>query len=204
MNMDYERNASARMFKNSFVEACSKVHPAVPFVFYIPIIVGLMIYALATGVTRLPYIVVFVPLGWITWDLMEYGIHRSFFHWEGSGPFTRKLHEIVHGYHHRYPDDRRRLVMPLGASIPLAVIVAGILALIGKPIATIPYFCGIVAGYLFYDFTHWSTHYRTPRTAWGRAIRSHHMAHHFASPDLNFGISHRWVDFLVGTLKTRS
>ena len=44
---------------------------------------------------------------------MEYGIHRAFFHWEGTGPFTRKLHEIVHGYHHKYPDDDTRLVMPL-------------------------------------------------------------------------------------------
>lgn len=204
MNMEYQRGASARMFENPFLEACSKVHPVAPFAFYIPIVVALMVYALGTGKSTLAHAALFVPLGWVTWDLMEYGIHRGFFHWEGSGPFTRKLHEIIHGYHHQYPDDSLRLVMPLGASIPLAVVVATLLALVGKPAATIPYFCGIVAGYLFYDFTHWSSHYRPPRTAWGRAIRAHHMAHHFATPDRNFGISHRWVDLLMGTLKKRS
>jgi sterol desaturase/sphingolipid hydroxylase (fatty acid hydroxylase superfamily) len=29
------------------------------------------------------------------------------------------------------------------------------------------------------------------------------MAHHFAVPDKNFGISHRWVDSLMGTRKSR-
>jgi sterol desaturase/sphingolipid hydroxylase (fatty acid hydroxylase superfamily) len=203
MNTDYQRHSSARLFKNPFLEASSKIHPALPFAFYIPIIVGLMVFALTKGNSTPLMALIFVPLGWVTWDLMEYSIHRGFFHWEGSGPFSRKIHEIVHGYHHKYPDDRLRLVMPLGASIPLALLVAGLLALIGKPAATIPYYCGIVAGYLFYDFTHWSSHYRAPRTAWGRAVRSHHMAHHFASPDKNFGISHRWVDFLAGTLKAR-
>jgi sterol desaturase/sphingolipid hydroxylase (fatty acid hydroxylase superfamily) len=203
MEVDYQRGTSARMFQSPFFEACSKVHPVAPFAFYIPIIAGLMIYGLATGKSTPLDAVVWIPLGWITWDAMEYSLHRGFFHWEGSGPFTRKIHEIIHGYHHQYPDDSLRLVMPLGASIPLAIVIGTVLALIGKPAVTIPYFCGIVAGYLFYDFTHWSTHYRTPRTAWGRAIRAHHMAHHFADPTCNFGISHRWIDFLAGTLRKR-
>jgi sterol desaturase/sphingolipid hydroxylase (fatty acid hydroxylase superfamily) len=203
MENHYERNASARMFENDFLEACSQVHPAVPFVFYIPIILTLLAWAHFTGRTTWGPTLLFIPLGWVTWDLMEYLIHRHFFHWEGRGPWTRKLHDIVHGYHHRFPDDRKRLVMPLGASIPLAIVIGGLLALMGKPAATIPYFCGIVAGYLFYDFTHWSSHYRPPKTAWGRAIRAHHMAHHFACPDRNFGISHRWVDVLVGSLRPR-
>jgi sterol desaturase/sphingolipid hydroxylase (fatty acid hydroxylase superfamily) len=204
MMMDYQRGASARMFQSPFLEACSKIHPAAPFAFYIPIVLGLMVYTLGIGQTSVGQVLIWFPLGWITWDLMEYGIHRAFFHWEGSGPLTRKIHEISHGYHHRYPDDAMRLVMPLGASIPLAILIAGLLALVGEPAVTIPYYAGIVSGYLFYDFTHWSSHHRSPKTGWGRAIRSHHMAHHFATPNKNFGISHRWVDALVGTLKKRT
>jgi dihydroceramide fatty acyl 2-hydroxylase len=204
MTMNYQRGASARMFQSPFLEACSKIHPAAPFVFYIPIVLGLMLYTLGSGTTSGGQALIWFPLGWVTWDLMEYGIHRGFFHWEGSGPLTRKIHEIAHGYHHRYPDDAVRLVMPLGASIPLALLIGGLLAAIGKPSVTTPYYCGIVSGYLFYDFTHWSSHHRTPKTAWGRAIRSHHLAHHFATPDKNFGISHRWIDALAGTLKKRT
>ena len=203
MDVDYQRNSSARMFQSDFFEYFSKIHPSVPFIFYIPIITGLMVWALATGVTSWAMAATFFVLGWVTWDVMEYAIHRYFFHWEGNGPFTRKLHDIVHGYHHKYPDDDKRLVMPLGASIPLAALIALLLWMVHRPAATLPVFCGIVAAYLFYDFTHWSTHYRTPLTAWGRAVRSHHMAHHFADPKHNFGISHRWIDWLLASFKKR-
>jgi sterol desaturase/sphingolipid hydroxylase (fatty acid hydroxylase superfamily) len=203
MKIEYVRHTSERLFQNDFLEACSKVHPVTPFAFYIPIITGLMAWGLWTGTTSVGMAALFAPLGWLTWCAMEYGIHRGFFHWEGNGPFTRKLHHILHGYHHQFPDDPLRLVMPLGASIPLAIVISGLLWLVGRPEATIPYFCGIVAGYLVYDFLHWSVHYRKPRTAWGKAMRSHHMAHHFACPERNFGISHRWVDRLVGSLQQR-
>jgi len=201
MQIEYARYASERMFKNDFLEACSKIHPSVPFLFYIPIIVLAEGYALVAGVTTIWTSLIFIPLGILSWQLMEYGIHRAYFHWEGSGPVTRRLHDIIHGYHHKYPDDAKRLVMPLGASIPLAIVIAGLLYWVGRPGTTIPYFFGIVSGYLFYDYMHWSVHYRVPKTAWGRALRRHHMSHHFADPGTNFGISHRWVDRLVGSLR---
>jgi sterol desaturase/sphingolipid hydroxylase (fatty acid hydroxylase superfamily) len=201
MKVEYARNASERMFENDFLEACSKIHPSVPFVFYIPTIIVAEGYALALGVTSVSMTLVFIPLGFLTWQLLEYGIHRGFFHWEGNGPFTRRLHEVLHEYHHRYPDDAKRLVMPLGASIPLAIIIAGLLYWLHRPGATVPYFFGVVSGYLFYDFMHWSVHYREPWTSWGRALRRHHMSHHFADPTTNFGISHRWIDRVVGSLR---
>lgn len=199
MSRPYLRHQSGRMFENTVLEFFSRVHPSVPFLFYIPLTLGLLAWALYGGETTLGYCVLFVPLGLLTWIGMEYSLHRYFFHWEGNGPFTRRVHEIAHGYHHKYPDDADRLVMPLGASIPLAIVIGGLLWLVGQPVATIPYFLGIVWGYLAYDYIHWSTHHRTPRTAWGKALRAHHMAHHFATPDRNFGISNMWVDVLVGS-----
>jgi sterol desaturase/sphingolipid hydroxylase (fatty acid hydroxylase superfamily) len=187
------------MFDNAFLEACSRVHPSTPFIFYIPLTLALFGWGLYSGTTTLVRCAIFLPLGFLTWVALEYCIHRYFFHWEGNGPFTRRVHEIAHGYHHKYPDDSKRLVMPLGASIPMATLIAGILWLVGSLEWTVPYYLGIVWGYLWYDFLHWSTHHRTPLTAWGKALRSHHMAHHFATPDRNFGISHRWVDMLVGS-----
>ncbi|MDY7226086.1 sterol desaturase family protein [Hyalangium rubrum] len=199
MSRPYLRHQSGRMFDNAFLEACSKVHPSLPFIFYIPITLALFGWGLYSGTTTVVRAAIFVPLGVLTWITMEYCIHRYFFHWEGNGPFTRRVHEIAHGYHHKYPDDATRLVMPLGASIPLAILISGLLWLLGSPVWALPYFCGIVWGYLAYDFIHWATHHLTPRTAWGKALRAHHMAHHFATPDRNFGISNRWVDILVGS-----
>lgn len=203
MNVEYERKTSVRMFENPILEWGSRVHPSVPFILYIPLVTALLAWGLWTHLTTLGWAIVFFPVGWVTWDVMEYVIHRGFFHWEGSGPITRRIHDIAHGYHHKYPDDSDRLVMPIGASIPLALLIGFLLYLVGRPTATLPVFCGIVCSYMFYDYTHWSTHYRTPKTKWGRAIRAHHMAHHFACPDKNFGISHRWIDRLVGTERKR-
>ncbi len=192
------------MFENAFLEASSKIHPSVPFLFYCPIVIGLLAWGLTTGITDWPRVAIFGGLGYLVWCWMEYVIHRVLMHWEGNGPLTRKFHDIIHGYHHQYPDDALRLVMPLGASIPLAIVVAALLYAVGRPSATVPIFCGIVVGYMVYDFMHWSTHARKPLTAWGKALRSHHMSHHFADNTTNFGISHRWVDALMGTLRRRA
>jgi sterol desaturase/sphingolipid hydroxylase (fatty acid hydroxylase superfamily) len=191
------------MFESDFFEFFSKVHPATPFVLYIPTGLLILAYALSAGVTTVPWAAAMLPAGWFSWQLMEYFLHKSLFHWEGNTPFTRRLHEILHGYHHKYPDDGDRLVMPIGASLPLALAIAGVLWLFKAPVATVPYWVGMLFGYLWYDFTHWSTHFRPPRTEWGKRMRSHHMAHHFAVPDKNYGISHMWLDRLLGTLKVR-
>lgn len=200
---DYIRHTRARMFESDFMEFFSKVHPVTPFVLYIPIAAGVLGWALTRGVTTLPIAAAAFPLGWFTWQLMEYFIHKNVFHWEGIGPISRRFHDIVHGYHHKYPDDDTRLVMPLSASIPLAVVIAGLLFLVGRPDLTVPYWVGILCGYLWYDFIHWSTHFRKPLTAWGRKMRSAHMAHHFADPTKNFGISYMWIDKVLGTARVR-
>lgn len=199
----YVRNERARMFNSDFFEMFSKVHPATPFILYIPPCVALLTWALMKGITTPFWAAVFFPLGWVAWQLTEYVVHKKLFHWEGSGPFTRWLHQILHGYHHQYPDDAQRLVMPIGASLPAAAAIGALLWLLQSPAQTIPLFVGFVGAYLFYDFTHWSTHYRKPLTQWGKAIRSHHMAHHFADTTRNFGISHRWIDAVLGTMKRR-
>jgi hypothetical protein len=149
MSRPYFRHQSGRMFDNAFLEACSRVHPRTPFLFYIPLTSALFTWALYSGTTTLVRMAIFLPVGFLTWVGMEYCIHRYFFHWEGNGPFTRWLHEITHGYHHKYPDDEDRLVMPLGASIPMATLIAGILWLVGSLEWTVPYFresCGATSG----------------------------------------------------------
>ena len=45
--------SSARMFENNFLEACSKVHPSVPFIFYIPLTLGFCAWSLYGGKTSL-------------------------------------------------------------------------------------------------------------------------------------------------------
>jgi sterol desaturase/sphingolipid hydroxylase (fatty acid hydroxylase superfamily) len=189
------------MFDNALLEWGSRVHPATPFVVYVPLLSGLLAWALHAGVTDGRHVAVWLPLGLVTWQLAEYGLHRYLFHWEGVGPLSRRFHEVLHGHHHDYPSDADRLVMPVGASLPAAALIASALWALDVPATTVPLYVGFMGGYLWYDLLHWATHAVKPRTAWGRRLRAHHMAHHFADPSRNFGISHRWVDLLVGTFR---
>ncbi len=201
---DYIRHQRGRMFDSPFFEFFSKVHPSMPFIFWLPTVFGVLAYSLGHGLTAWAMLAVYFPLGWVTWQLLEYVIHKKVFHWLGTGPMTRRFHDIVHGFHHKYPDDDTRLVMPLPVSIGLAGLIGGGLSLLGRPDITVPFWSGLVLGYLWYDFLHWSTHHRKPLTAWGRKLRSHHMSHHFADHETNYGISHMWLDRVLGTLRNRS
>jgi dihydroceramide fatty acyl 2-hydroxylase len=199
----YVRHSAGRMFENPLLEWGSRIHPATPFVVYGPLVVGLLAWGLSTQHTDLRHALALFPVGVLAWQLLEYFLHRSFFHWEGSGPFTRRVHSIIHGYHHTYPDDGQRLVMPLGASVPLAVVIGGGLHLLHAPAFTLPFFAGLVTGYLSYDFIHYRVHHGGLPGAWGKAVRARHMAHHFNTPDKNFGISMMWLDVVFGTLRQR-
>ncbi len=192
---DFIRHQRGRMYESDFIEFFSKVHPSMPFLFWIPVASWVIGAAVLHGTTTWQLALGLLPVGFFTWQLMEYFIHKHVFHaWPGW---------TGHGFHHKYPDDDTRLVMPLPVSIVLASLIYAGLSLFGRPDLTVPLWFGIVVGYLWYDFTHWSTHHRTPLTEWGRRQRAHHMAHHFANPDLNFGLSHMWIDRLLGSLNER-
>lgn len=191
----YVRNTRGRMFESDFLEFFSKVHPRTPFVFWIPVAGGILGYSLYQGLTTVLETLALFPLGFFTWQLAEYWIHKKVFHtWPGP---------TAHGFHHKYPDDDTRLVMPLTVSIGLASLIGGGLYFVGRPDLTIPFWAGLVFGYLWYDFLHWSTHHREPLTEWGKKLRAHHLAHHFGDPDKNFGISHMWMDKMLGSLMSR-
>jgi sterol desaturase/sphingolipid hydroxylase (fatty acid hydroxylase superfamily) len=201
---EYLRNTRGRMFENEVLEFFSRVHPAAPFALWIPIVLYVLISNLVDGTTTPTLAAAFIPLGWLTWQLLEYVIHGKLFHWTGGGPLLRQFTGAEgHVFHHKYPDDDTRLVMPIAVSITLASLIAGGLWFFGRPDITVPFWCGIVGGYLWYDFMHWSQHYRKPLTNWGRRLRAHHMSHHFADPDTNFGISHMWIDNVLGTTRIR-
>src|SRR5262249_29823763 len=138
----YARNQRSRMFESDFFEFFSKVHPSTPFILYIPAGLAVLGYALVSGITTPLWAVAMAPVGWFGWQIMEYTLPKYLFHWEGSGPFTRRMHQILHGYHHDYPDDDQRLVMPIGASLPVIVLIIGVLWLFHAPTFTVPFFVG--------------------------------------------------------------
>ena len=194
------KNETVRMFESDFVEFFSRVHPAIPLILYLPV-VGYMLY-LARWRQNLSFLVVagFFLLGVLFWTLLEYVIHRYVFHYEPKTRLGKRLHYIIHGVHHDYPSDARRLVMPPSISVPLAFFFYGVFLLIFARFASSA-FAGLVFGYVCYDMLHYATHhFPMKRGAW-LWLKHYHLRHHFKDDRVGYGISSPLWDYVFRTTR---
>lgn len=195
-------SASPQLFENRILDFFSRVHPSVPLLIFAPVVVAGLVLGGRDGYGA-GSLVGLLALGLVVWTLTEYWLHRLVFHWEPDHPIGSRLHFIIHGVHHDHPNDKMRLVMPPGASIPLALLFAGLFALVfGVPLAY-PLFSGFILGYLIYDYTHYYVHHFTPRSKLGKRLREQHMRHHFQDHHFGFGVSSPVWDAVFGTLPTQ-
>lgn len=190
------------MFRVEWIERhLSRVHPAQVVVVWVPVALWFAIGAVrdpAVGPLRAAGLAL---AGLLAWTLLEYVLHRFVFHFEPdpASEAQRDLAYLVHGVHHDWPYDRDRLVMP--------PVVAAVIALaVGLPLRALlgPHlfpgaFAGLVAGYVWYDLTHFAVHHLKQRTALGRLQRRNHLVHHFAQPDARFGVTTPLWDLCFGT-----
>jgi hypothetical protein len=116
------------MFESRVLDSLSRVHPAVPVIIFVPVIVVLAAWGLQT--LSILVAVALAAAGYALWTLFEYWLHRVVFHFEPEDGFGARMHWIIHGVHHDHPNDPMRLVMPPAVSIPLGAIVFGVLYLI--------------------------------------------------------------------------
>jgi sterol desaturase/sphingolipid hydroxylase (fatty acid hydroxylase superfamily) len=188
------------MFESDFLERFSRIHPATPFVAWIPIAaLFLTRSALRHDLAPAAIVGAFVA-GMFSWTLAEYFLHRYVFHWTNDTPRGRRIHFLLHGVHHDHPHDKDRLVMPLLTSVPLAIIFYTLFAMaLGRTLGE-PAFAGFVVGYLFYDGTHYFVHHFIPTGRWGKFLRRHHLTHHHADHDGGFGVSTPLWDIVFRTL----
>jgi dihydroceramide fatty acyl 2-hydroxylase len=192
-------SASPPLFRSRFLDFFSRIHPAVPAVIYGPVIVVLVVLGARDGLGALE-LVLLLGAGLLLWTLSEYWLHRKVFHWDPEHPIGHRLHFIIHGVHHDHPNDRMRLVMPPGASIPLAALFFGAFWLVfGLPTA-LPLFAGFLIGYLVYDYTHYYLHHFVPKSSLGKRLREQHMRHHFQDHRYGFGVSSPLWDVVFRTL----
>ncbi len=192
-------SASPPLFQNRFLDFFSRIHPVVPALIFVPMIVALIVFGARDGQGVLE-IVGLVAAGLAIWTLSEYWLHRKLFHWEPNNAIGRRMHFIIHGVHHDHPNDKLRLVMPPGASIPLAAVFFGAFWLIfGIPTA-LPLFAGFLIGYLVYDYTHYYVHHFVPRSDLGKQLREQHMRHHFQDHRYGYGVSSPIWDAVFRTL----
>ena len=195
-------SASPPLFQNRFLDFFSRIHPVVPALIFVPVIVAMMLLGAGDG-QGAGELALLALAGFGFWTLTEYWLHRKVFHWEPDNPVGRRMHFIIHGVHHDHPNDKLRLVMPPGASIPLAALFLGLFWLVlGAPTA-FPFFGGFIFGYLVYDYTHYYVHHFVPRSAFARRLREQHMRHHFQDHRYGFGVSTPLWDAVFQTLPRR-
>lgn len=209
-------DSTVRMFRSDFLEALTHVKPWVPHLLYVPVVAAcLWLAPTAPAATALLF-----AAGLVVWSLTEYLMHRFVFHWpddimdethavvESLGPgeaaipampsWKHLAYFVGHGVHHVAPSEPTRLVMPPGASIPLAVLFYALFHLLFGQ-ATLGLFAGFVTGYLAYDTIHYAVHHQGMPTRWGRYLKKRHARHHFVDADEDYGVSSPLWDLVFGT-----
>jgi sterol desaturase/sphingolipid hydroxylase (fatty acid hydroxylase superfamily) len=190
------------MFRLDWIERhLSRVRPAQVMVVWIPVAAWFLWRALGRPDLAAWQVAACFAAGLLSWTLLEYVLHRFVFHFapQPGSELQRDLSFLIHGVHHDWPYDPDRLVMPPVVAALLAFAVGlPFRALLGERIFP-GCFAGLVAGYLWYDLTHYVVHHGKPRTAFGRLQRRNHMVHHFAQPGARYGVTTPLWDLVFGT-----
>lgn len=194
------RASSPRFFHSPLAERLTRAHAASPYALYLPLVALLL--ALWTDWSAPAPALASVAAGALAWTFVEYWLHRLFFHLRPTTDPRKVTSFVVHRHHHVAPGDPTRLVATWWQSGGLALALLGVYGLVA-PATRAPLLAGTLLGYLAYELVHYSAHHRRPRTALGRALRRHHLRHHFADPGRNFGISSPLWDLVFRTYSSR-
>ncbi|WP_158797466.1 sterol desaturase family protein [Pedobacter sp. L105] len=190
---------SIRMFKNDFLENLSKVHYLVPLVVFVPTIIFLGYLSFTSEHMDFLHFIEWFAIGLFIWTITEYIMHRWVFHYYPSSKIGQRIHFIFHGVHHDYPNDAKRLVMPLSASIPMATALY-FMFLYLLPSGTIyAFYTGFLVGYLIYDELHYALHHANFKSPFWKKLKQHHMLHHYSDPSKGYGVSSAIWDKVLGS-----
>ena len=140
----------------------------------------------------------------VLFPFVEYVVHRFILHNRllYKSPLTADVWKRIHYDHHQDPNrlnvlfgsPSNTLLAVFAPSLPIGYAIGGWSAALAASSLALVLFA-------FYEFCHCVQHLNyTPKSAWLRRIKKHHMAHHFHNETGNFGITSNIVDRMVGTL----
>jgi len=186
------------MFDTPFMEWFSHIHPASPFVFWLPALAAISWWTVGQNLSALS-IGGLMLAGWLFWTMTEYVLHRFVFHYITPEGWARRFHFVFHCVHHDYPQDVGRLVFPLGVSIPLGLtFFLAADAFLPRVVAAAA-FIGFGLGYLLYDGIHYATHHMPARTKLSKFLKRYHLIHHHVGLEGMWGVSTPMWDYAFGS-----
>jgi sterol desaturase/sphingolipid hydroxylase (fatty acid hydroxylase superfamily) len=192
-------NGQARLFNHPLLEQLTKAHPLLIWGMYTGINIVMIRLAQDVGKLRTPQILYWILLGFLTWTLTEYLIHRFVFHHEPTTVMGKRIHYLFHGNHHEYPRDRDRLFMPPIPSLMFsAIFFASFYFFLGT--RAYAFFPGFMLGYLIYGTIHYCIHAYSPPFKWMKPLWRNHHLHHYKDGNKGFGVSSTFWDRVFGTM----
>jgi sterol desaturase/sphingolipid hydroxylase (fatty acid hydroxylase superfamily) len=196
MSGNAESSQRLRLFRSDRLERLTVIRPRAFAVIWTALL--LLILWAGWAAVPLAYWLGLVLIGLVTWSLFEYCMHRFLFHLELRSDLGRRLGFVIHGNHHQDPNDPYRSLMPPIVSITWSgMIWAMFVALFGS--AGTVLFLGFELGYVTYDSIHYACHQRPMRGRFMRALRQHHLRHHFGRSRGNYAITTIFWDHLFGS-----
>ena len=187
-----------RVYQNPVLHFLSKNHISVPLSIFYSVGIFLSYYAISKFGLGITMVIVYFFVGLILFTLAEYLIHRFVYHlpsvYEEGG-----VAYALHGIHHKYPRDKKRLVMPPVLSVVLAALIFTTnFYLIGEE--GLPFTAGFLFGYAAYLSVHYIVHRFKPPQNFFRKLWIHHSIHHYQDDTKAFGVSSPLWDFVFGTM----
>ena len=193
-----EKNETVRMFESNFMEFFSHSHPLVPLLLFLPIVGGMLFLSFWQRHLSILAVAGLFIAGLFIWTGVEYIFHRYLFHYRSQSRWAQRLHFIVHGSHHDYPNDVSRISTPPSMSIPIAALFYVICALIFGRFAP-PVFAGLMLGYVFYETIHYASHHFPMKRSVWRWMKQNHLQHHYRDDHSGYGVSSPLWDYVFGS-----
>jgi sterol desaturase/sphingolipid hydroxylase (fatty acid hydroxylase superfamily) len=130
-------------------------------------------------------------LGLLSWTLLEYSFHRWIYH------RSRTLAHAGHRMHHESP--KTLIGMPWFMTTGFLWGVWLVFAELLHVRFFLSFMAGLVTGFLVYGLFHHLHHHFNLNNSWYRKLKAHHNIHH-QLPDVNFGVTVWFWDYVFGTI----
>jgi len=195
------QETDARIYKNPILNFLGKTHISIPLVIFFGAGIVLSSYAFTVYHISFIKIISFFTSGLLFFTLVEYLMHRFLYHlpsvYEEGGVIY-----AMHGIHHKFPRDKKLLVMPPILSVLLASIVLGISYLVFAKNG-FAFTGGFLFGYAAYLSVHFIVHAFKPPKNIFKELWVNHSLHHYQDDERAFGVSSPLWDYVFGTMPNK-
>ncbi|MCB0794345.1 MAG: sterol desaturase family protein [Flavobacteriales bacterium] len=190
---------SGRVFKNPILEALTRTHIAIPLTLFYGSGLAVLIYAVVH--LRMPVMgsIILFLAGAFFFTLVEYLVHRYFYHMEASSASRKRIQYLFHGVHHDHPRDKKRLALPPIMTVLVAIMFIGLFRLL-MGLEGYAFGGGFMVGYASYLYIHYAIHIIKPPKNFLNVIWKHHNLHHFVDSEGAFGVSSPFWDHVFRTM----